>query len=837
MFTSLKQSVRGRERHSDKPLGYVNKQRGRFTPRRAPRAGLVLERLEDRCVPSTLLQLFTGSSIQSYAGVGFRENEVATLAASVNGAPDPNPGDFKVQIQWGDGQTSAADLVYLGNNGSFADFLVKGSHVYHQANGNGIPISAVATGPDGTTTSSQTSTAFVAPMPSGIPGTVPPSQGTPTAAADVDIQVFTSSTIQSYAGVGFRENVVANLAISLNSQPDPNLSDVHAEINWGDSASWTKGDLVYMGNNGSFADYLVKGSHVYANTNGNGIPIVVYASGPDGTSTTYQTSTAYVAPMPSGIPGTVPPSQGTPTAAADVDIQLFTASTIQSFAGIGFQQNVVASLAISLNGQPDPNPSDVHAQINWGDSASWTAGTPVFTGNNGSFAEYEIKGSHVYREPNGNGIPIVVYASGPDGTSTSDQTSIAYVAPNPNPEPLPSGAQPNSNGGVTVSYQMTGNLTTGQSIPIGVYWASGPHGGDALSQTPLYTFTATSANSSSTQTNTFTVPVTSLTVAPHAATYLLVVTDPAKNLSAQGDPLAVLALPAHLNPLTAAQLQKVMPGLSAAAAQSYATALNNTMNQFHIQTLEQRGMFLGQLAVESQNLQTWSEKYNGSDPVAYFVNKYWVPTSQWTGLGASVPTVQGITLNVPHAAGPNKTYDLYWSTSPTLTSAATLYQHKAFTYSNGYYTGQFAAAVPPKYTTYLLVVDPSTNQVVLAINNHLGNWSPADAAAFRGRGPIQITGRYNYQKFADYAGLPALMNNPSMLANTAAPALGMEAAGWFWETLYNHHLNETADSFAGQSTSAFNTAVTKVINPGFLALSNRLGSYLRIRALLLSAGF
>ena len=145
--------------------------------------------------------------------------------------------------------------------------------------------------------------------------------------------------------------------------------------------------------------------------------------------------------------------------------------------------------------------------------------------------------------------------------------------------------------------------------------------------------------------------------------------------------------------------------------------------------------------------------------------------------------------------------------------------------------------MPPKYTTYLLVVDPSTNQVVLAINNHLGNWSPADAAAFRGRGPIQITGRYNYQKFADYAGLPGLMTNPSMLANTAAPALGMEAAGWFWETLYNHHLNEKADSFAGQSTSAFNTAVTRVINPGLLALSTRLANYLRIRALLLSAGF
>src|SRR5262249_12659725 len=158
---------------------------------------------------------------------------------------------------------------------------------------------------------------------------------------------------------------------------------------------------------------------------------------------------------------------------------------------------------------------------------------------------------------------------GPDGTSTSDQTSTAYVAPNPIPAPLPSGAQPNSNGGLTVSYQMTGTLAPGQSIPISVYWASGPHGSTVLPRTALYPYTATWANPSSTQTHPFTVPVASLTVAPHAATYLLVVTDPTKNLGAGGDPLAVLALPAHLNPLTAAQLQKVMPGLSAAAAQSY----------------------------------------------------------------------------------------------------------------------------------------------------------------------------------------------------------------------------------------------------------------------------
>ncbi len=370
--------------------------------------------------------------------------------------------------------------MYLGNNGNFADFLVKGSHVYAQANGNGLPISAFATGPDGTSTSSQTSSAYVAPVPSGFRGTVPPPQGTPTAPADVQIELFSAASVQPFAGVGFRRNVVASLAVSLNGQPYPNLGHVHAQINWGDSASWTTGDLVYMGNNGNFADYLVKGSHVYKQANGNGLPIVVYASGPDGTSTSDQTSTAYVATMPSGIPGTVPPSLGTPTAAADVQIELFTVSSIQSFAGVGFRNNVVASLAISLNGQPDPHAGDVHAQINWGDSASWTTGQIAFIGNNGNFADYLVKGSHVYKQPNGNGIPIVVYASGSDGTSTSEQTCTAYVAPHPNSNAFPSQAAPNSNVSLTPNYQVTGNVTTEQTIPISLQWGT-PHGSDAPS--------------------------------------------------------------------------------------------------------------------------------------------------------------------------------------------------------------------------------------------------------------------------------------------------------------------------------------------------------------------
>jgi predicted chitinase len=445
------------------------------------------------------------------------------------------------------------------------------------------------------------------------------------------------------------------------------------------------------------------------------------------------------------------------------------------------------------------------------------------------------------------------------GSNTAPLSALVWISPGANPDntrgqslvalidqparALPTRAVPNANGSVTVTYQLTASLAAGQTIPIGVYWGKGPLGTDAISKntsggpTPLFTFTATATNSTTAHLNTFTVPAANMTVAPHGATYLLVVANPAKNLVAGGDPQAVLALHGDINPLTAGQLQKLMPGLSLTAAQRYAPALNNTLNQFHILTLEQRAMFLGQLAVESQNLQTWSENFVGTDPVTYFINKYWVPTNQWSGLGASVPTANGITLKVAHTTGANKTYDLYWSTSATLTTAATLYQHKAFSYASGFYTAQFAGAVPPKYTTYLLVVDPSSKQVVLAIHNKLGNWSPADAAAYRGRGPMQITGRYNYQKFADFAGVPALMTNPSMLGDTTNPALGMKSAGWFWETAYNHHLNVKTDSFAWQGTSALNTAITQVIDPGLAALSNRLANYLRIRSQLLSSGF
>ena len=185
------------------------------------------------------------------------------------------------------------------------------------------------------------------------------------------IQLSGGYTLNSYAGVGFQENQVATMQVQVNGQADPTLSDFHAQINWGDSASWTSGDLVYQGTNGSWADYIIKGSHVYQKADSN-IPIVIYVTGPDGTSASFDSNDidyAEVLAMPSGIPGTQPSATANPTAPADVQIQLSGGYTLNSYAGVGFQENQVATMQVQVNGQADATLSDFHPQINWGDSA------------------------------------------------------------------------------------------------------------------------------------------------------------------------------------------------------------------------------------------------------------------------------------------------------------------------------------------------------------------------------------------------------------------------------------------------------------------------------------
>ncbi len=413
----------------------------RYSPPKNRRSARpMLEQLEGRQLLSgnVQIQLYGVDTIDSYAGVGLQENQVADMNVQVNGQPDTNKGDFQAQIQWGDGESSTGDLVYQGTNQGYADYLIKGSHVY-QNTGTQIPVTLTVTGPGGATASflpDDIDHADVWAMPSGMTGTQPPASANSMPPANVQIQVSGSPGLSSYAGVGFQENDVGTMLVQVNGQPDTTLSDFHAQINWGDSASWTAGDLVYQGSDSVWAHYLIKGSHVYQNPDSD-FPIVVYVTGPDGTSASLSPSdvvSSQVWAMPNGKPGALPPATARSMPPANVQINLAGSCGLSCSAGVGFEDNAVGYMTVMVNGKADATVSDFHAQINWGDSTSWTSGDLVYQGSDGGGANYLIEGSHVYQNPSSH-IPIVVYVTGPDGTSASLSPSdldYADVAPNPN---------------------------------------------------------------------------------------------------------------------------------------------------------------------------------------------------------------------------------------------------------------------------------------------------------------------------------------------------------------------------------------------------------------------
>ena len=399
-------------------------------------------------------------------------------------------------------------------------------------------------------------------------------------------------------------------------------------------------------------------------------------------------------------------------------------------------------------------------------------------------------------------------------------------------EVIPTSLALNANGSLDFKYSVNANSLS-KATSIGVYWGLGADATPDLEH-PIATYSLKAGTKRTSK--LIHVSEAKLVTAPADATSILVIADPTGVLGPHQDDETCSLKYSPDVPLTVAQLVKSMPGLPQADAQRYIDPLNAAMANLGIRTLEQKAMFLGQVAAQSNNLKTWTEKFSGNAN-SYFINKYWVNKGQWTGLGSSVPTKDGITLKVPYAKGvATKTYQLHWAQGATLADGATLYNETSFTFAKNVYTAKFAGAVPPASTTYLLVVDPDTNNVVLAIHNKLGNWSPQDAANFCGRGPIQLTGRYNYQKFADYSSTPDLMNSPAMLADkTTAATLGMQSAAWFWEVLNGQQLNEKVDSYAYKTSTDLNTAITKAITEGTSGLAQRLAGYRRARSALLIA--
>jgi predicted chitinase len=97
-----------------------------------------------------------------------------------------------------------------------------------------------------------------------------------------------------------------------------------------------------------------------------------------------------------------------------------------------------------------------------------------------------------------------------------------------------------------------------------------------------------------------------------------------------------------------------------------------------------------------------------------------------------------------------------------------------------------------------------------ALAEKLGNTEPGDGRRFKGRGPIQITGRANYRRYGGLLGID-LVSDPDRAASSD---LGFRIAGLFWE---RNGLNELADR---ADADAFRL-ITKRINGGLTGQTDR----------------
>jgi predicted chitinase len=103
----------------------------------------------------------------------------------------------------------------------------------------------------------------------------------------------------------------------------------------------------------------------------------------------------------------------------------------------------------------------------------------------------------------------------------------------------------------------------------------------------------------------------------------------------------------------------------------------------------------------------------------------------------------------------------------------------------------------------------------------LGNTETGDGKRFKGRGPIQITGRANYKRFGDLLGLDLVADPP----RAAVPEVAFRIAGLYWS---RKGLNELADLATAESFRE----ITRRINGGFNGLADRERFYALARTVL-----
>lgn len=97
----------------------------------------------------------------------------------------------------------------------------------------------------------------------------------------------------------------------------------------------------------------------------------------------------------------------------------------------------------------------------------------------------------------------------------------------------------------------------------------------------------------------------------------------------------------------------------------------------------------------------------------------------------------------------------------------------------------------------------------------LGNTQPGDGRRYKGRGPIQITGRANYRRFGRLIGID-IESAPEIAAN---PSIGLHLALEYWR---DRKLNDLADRDDVE-------AITRRINGGTNGMADRKAHLAKIK--------
>ena len=137
------------------------------------------------------------------------------------------------------------------------------------------------------------------------------------------------------------------------------------------------------------------------------------------------------------------------------------------------------------------------------------------------------------------------------------------------------------------------------------------------------------------------------------------------------------------------------------------------------------------------------------------------------------------------------------------------------------YSAQGLNSIFKKYFPTLESAQPYARHPEMIANkiyaNRMGNGSPesGDGYKYRGRGPIQLTGKANYTSFAKdmFDDWEEVVANPDWV--TYDKDFALMSAIWFWNS---HKLNHYADI-------ADLKQMTKIINGGYIGLEDRIKHY------------